>query len=111
MSGYAVDSLADSASKQSLDSARKMITTDKAAMQDHLDIAHGIRQVSQNSARESARETADDTEGTKGWFKPDSARSHAQIDRLTDRPSNRPNRYFNVGVSSSVNELHSRVHL
>jgi len=66
MSGYAVDSLADSASKQSLDSARKMIATDKAAMQDHLDIAHGIRQVSQNSARESARETADDTEETKG---------------------------------------------
>ena len=43
ISGYAVDSLADSASKQSMDSARKMITSNKAAICDNLDIAYGIR--------------------------------------------------------------------
>lgn len=47
MTGCAVDSLADSASKQSLDSARQMIavttSADKNSMQDNLDIAHRIR--------------------------------------------------------------------
>jgi len=86
LSGYAVDSLADSASKQGMDSARKMITNNKAAICDNLDIAYGIRQISQNSARESRKETADNTEGTKELFRPDSARSQAQISRLQDRP-------------------------
>ena len=43
MSGYAVDSVADSASKQSLDSARKMLDVDKGAKFDNLSIAYGIR--------------------------------------------------------------------
>ena len=41
-----MDSVADSASKQSLDSARKMLDVDKGAKFDNLSIAYGIRQIS-----------------------------------------------------------------
>ena len=44
-------------------------------------------------------------EGAAKWFKPDSARTQARQERLQTRP----NRNFNIGVSTSVNDLHSRV--